>query len=545
MKLFYLLSALLGLACLAYLIFAKEPRLEAGMNVYHAYARRTYDLRLAPQGGPQLRRFEVAPDPDAAPDADPEAVAALRDRASLLNGQHEALSSALRAAFALDLRQEGALFEALRAFNTPLPELEAPLRAWRGADDDWPSALAAGIYAFKRGAYAWRIESRQAATPWLARALAELGRALELEPRLQAAYITQIRAARLLKDAATQRQALEGAVATCPSCFQARFAYLASLRPHKSGDLAPLRAEAARLGAAEGQSALRAYPDAVACSWAWAKGEVHQALAACNRALDIAPLGFAYERRAYAYASRSALDGADTAGDLALALADVDRALRGSMDHLGRLRVRAFVLWRLGRWAEAGEALRRGLLLDPMSMDLIKEAERYLRARLRAAAKRGGVADLEAAIEGAARLHAAHPVVACWRQVLGAGLWVESPRARRLIVLSCERPWFIKPYLRLDDLFIERLDFKTIAAHWDRYIALNPDVAPAHYERGGARLHLGDVEGSLTDMARACALKMAEACQAAKAIQGGARSQILPSLKKLPHWTVSSGLDTP
>lgn len=72
-------------------------------------------------------------------------------------------------------------------------------------------------------------------------------------------------------------------------------------------------------------------------------------------------------------------------------------------------------------------------------------------------------------------------------------------------------PFNEQAYLTLSDLYMEQKRYAEIIALLDEAIEVNPDFAKAYHERGRAKLHHGDKEGSLADMKQALELDPHEA----------------------------------
>lgn len=65
----------------------------------------------------------------------------------------------------------------------------------------------------------------------------------------------------------------------------------------------------------------------------------------------------------------------------------------------------------------------------------------------------------------------------------------------------------------LDRVLFPRNELDAILAHWDRFLALQPDHAGALFERAGTHHHRGNAAQSQADLKRACALGSKGACE--------------------------------
>jgi tetratricopeptide (TPR) repeat protein len=83
---------------------------------------------------------------------------------------------------------------------------------------------------------------------------------------------------------------------------------------------------------------------------------------------------------------------------------------------------------------------------------------------------------------------------------------------KRAIELDPNR---FEPYKALDDLLSKKSDWKTIIDYWTQFLALQPNNAQAHVERGGTFTHTREYVRALEDYKKACSLGDQEGCQLA------------------------------
>ena len=81
---------------------------------------------------------------------------------------------------------------------------------------------------------------------------------------------------------------------------------------------------------------------------------------------------------------------------------------------------------------------------------------------------------------------------------------------RKAIELDPKR---FEPYQGLDDVLSRHGDWDTIIASWTRFIELQPNVARAYCERGGAYSHKHDLAHMVADADRACNMGYDRCCQ--------------------------------
>jgi tetratricopeptide (TPR) repeat protein len=87
-------------------------------------------------------------------------------------------------------------------------------------------------------------------------------------------------------------------------------------------------------------------------------------------------------------------------------------------------------------------------------------------------------------------------------------------------------PRRLESYRTIDRILARSAQWERIIRHWDRFLALVPDNAPAYLERAGTHYHNQDFDQALTDLEKACDLGSREACNRLPALRGKLQSAI-------------------
>jgi tetratricopeptide (TPR) repeat protein len=436
---------------------------------------------------------------------------------------------ALQTAFEADPRCEYWPTDALEALGTGEVALLPLLDEWaRASPRSFAPWAARGVY-WTQAAYARRGTRWAAETPKsdfagmraaLRRAMPDLDRALELRPRVLAAYRAKMNAYNAgCGTDAQMRRAVEGAIAACPSCFLARATYINVLRPRWRGSWDQMAAFAREAEAMTGANPklrlLRGYVDLDVADVLLRDERYDEALSAANRACALGDHWEFLLGRARIHVRR---------GDLAAALADLDRAAELRPTKADIFFERALANDAARRWEAAGRDLLAGFRLDPIDAHgrrlldhvvkgLVYEGCRHHRAGRRADALR--VYDLAAALAPTNRDVQARRSAAVMADTGGdddalAGL---EERVR-------SSPYDFRLHQELDYALAKRRQFDRVVALWTEFLERNPDHPGAHLERGGAFYHLRRYREALADAHKACELGENEGCARARQLRG-------------------------
>lgn len=256
------------------------------------------------------------------------------------------------------------------AFDVNDPELAARIEEWATARPDQAMARAArGILGVRRVfdiLGQWRPHHerypevlRLLQEPGRA-AVADLRRAVELEPDFHIAASYLIIAGRILGERELMDEGLEKALGAAPDSYYARVNYIYALEPQWGGSYEEMRAFAK-----QGQSHAAARPRLIALlgyeHWTrgatlFRKGKFAEAERAYSQALDRAPMLDWLHGRAKARWRQ---------GDYGTALQDLDLLLEFKPEHIRARTLRASVKAGLGRFEDAMEDSRIALELEP------------------------------------------------------------------------------------------------------------------------------------------------------------------------------------
>jgi tetratricopeptide (TPR) repeat protein len=251
-------------------------------------------------------------------------------------------------------------------------------------------------------------------------------------------------------------------------------------------------------------------------------------------------LGYADEERAKTYREQKKFPAAFDAIDRALAVADFHRFHEE----------RAWILRATERDKEALAELEQAVFQEPQNDDYLAQRGSL---RLDAGKLREGTDDLKAALlldptanrsaaergtkkliyEGYQRYIASDRTgaLAAYDMALElspgnvdalerkARVSTGSDAVSRLEAAAVANPNDFNAYKQLDDELVKTREFPRIVAHWDRYIAANPDDARAYYERGGANFHAGNSAAAIADLDRACAAGNPGGCEGARHVR--------------------------
>lgn len=435
----------------------------------------------------------------------------------------ETLIDGYQRRFEADARAEGDVTIAVAAFRTADPALDPLLDRWVARDPSAPiprmvrAQHLVGVAWQRRGSKS-RAETSDAQFRGmrgaLDRAVDDAQVAIAARPTLMEAWSV------LLVDAKTKprngscRRIVDRALAHAPASFTVRRAHLHCLEPRWGGSYGAMEAfadEAEDYVEENPRLAhLRGLPDLDRGDWAI----IQKDLAAADRHVAAA---FEHGEEWEFLATRA--DLRQRQKRWREALTDIDRALELAPLLPSLLAERAYTLTALDRDGAAIADLEMLVRLDPTNDRLPSHRRREARAAVLAGYELAKEKRWDAAMERYTWAHQLAPGqtdALYWRgraklerKQTDAAL-ADFEEAIRL------DPHHIESIRNVDYILAKRGDWPAVIAHWDALIALEPENAEAHLERGGAYHHKGDAAEALADARTACDLGLAKACTIAR-----------------------------
>jgi tetratricopeptide (TPR) repeat protein len=429
-----------------------------------------------------------------------------------------------QAAFEADPRKEYWPMDAADAFDSSEPQLNEPLDAWvKATPGSFAPYLARGThlvsvgYASRGGRWAKDTASEDFAAMGKALNLgiADLDKALALRPHLVAALRRKIVALRADCDMPGMKQALDSALAFCPSCYQVRVAYIYAILPRWCGSYEEMAAFAHYRddGSNPRMRFLPGYVDMDQADLLMLDKRYSEALQAIQRACQ---LGDQWEFLLKRAEIEEWLDQDETA------LADLNRALELRPGNAGLLFARALQEGRMNHWELAGRDLLEGLRRNPTDTDGRRIYENTVKGVIYEgweAYKSGRREDALRIFDLASNLAPTNQEVASRRTAIVMGLGQASRGVTEIEEQAKKAPDDFRACQQLDYTMARQGRFKEVAAMWDQFIARNPNEGRAYLERGGTRYHMGDIQGALADAKKACDLGVSEGCAQAKKLE--------------------------
>lgn len=446
-------------------------------------------------------------------------------RAMLFRGEYADLTKAiedLQREFEADNAKETWVVDAMSAFGSAEPALNAPL-------DQWVAATPASFAPYlARAAHlhdvAWAIrghgwikdtsaDERKGMRETDARARADVDKAIAIAPKLVAGQRLRIDIARGESDVETGEKSLREGLAECPSCFRLRVSYMTQLTPRWGGSYAKMEAFAkTSAGAGKKMNLLAGYIDFDKANVLRNAKQKDEALAEIDKACARGEYWVFLAERGEL---RIMVDK-----DPARGLADLERAAALHPGEPSILASRAWAYEVTKRWEDAGKDLRAIFLVEPTNQEakrmlpdvvrgLIWEASEHKKAGRREASIR--VLDL--AVELApndpnVRQHRAWTILGD----AGAG-GIASLRAK-----VAAEPDNFDAHRQLDHALAREHNYAEVLTLWNTYLAAHPNDGPAYMERGGAYWNLGKQAEAKADATKACGLGLSEACAKLKSL---------------------------
>lgn len=433
----------------------------------------------------------------------------------------EAHFGAYQAAFEKEANHERWPLRACAAFRSSQPELVAALEAWRAAKPDsyaatcaWAQHLEREAWDLRGGGFASDVtpEAMKAFEAKLLESEAAYRRALELQPQALAPAVELIVSARDLGlDEAEQKARIDAALKICKTCASPHAAHLEGLRTRWGGSEDAQKAYVKRITRGKASKAVRAlagFPHDDRCRDLRTAEDYEGAVAACRKAAELGD----YED--------DLIDVLARAGEMAEALERSNARLETHPRSMQALKVRydvsvdqknvdaqAPVVLAMRRIAPSDETWAKRAA---WTTDALAEMARHdVQRGERDTAKRRVDICLEI------NPNDQH----CWtvRGMLIAANPNGIQRARELVEAN---PDDFNAHRMLDYALSTERDFRAIIEAWDGFIARHPDHAQALFERAAARKQLGDREGTMADVKKACSLGHREACQRQQQLGG-------------------------
>ncbi len=429
-----------------------------------------------------------------------------------------------QAAFEADPRREYWPADAADAFESAEPDLLPALDAWvEATPGSFAPYLARGNHwvkvAYARRGTEWARDTAPehlvAMEEAMERGMADFDRAIALRPRLVAARRGKIWALMSRGAGPEMRQAVNDALAACPTCFQVRATYVGSLIPRWGGSY-----EAMRSFAQEGDISLNrrlrvlpGYIDQDQAQLLVLDRKYEEALTAIDRACALGEYWEFLEQRAKI---RSHLN------DWTGALTDVKRAIEARPGHPRLVIQRAFLHHRFRQWDAAGRDLLAGLRMDPTEeaarnfLDIVVHGLIYEGWVHHQAGRREQALQLyDLAAELAPRNHE----VQTRRHAIMAGASGTSPEELARLEGQVQRsPDDFRALQQLDYVLVRRGEFQRIVELNTAYLARHPQEGLAYLERGGAYFQVRRLPEARADARKACELGVSEGCAREKQV---------------------------
>jgi|GEM_PF-751130 len=449
------------------------------------------------------------------------------DRAALRSllgrGKYEVLSKYLEqfeADAEADFHNEYRIHDAVDAFETPEPALDASLDAWIAATPaSFAPWVARGAHRFALG-FAQRGVERADKTDAdnfkgmeaaFALAFGDLEHALRLNPRLMPAYRNQIRIAFVGSQHTAELHAMcNRAFEICPACFQPRATQQNALEPRWRGSYERM----ARAAKAADQ---RLNPRFVQLP---GYELIDRAAVAASEKDDKGALAFA--QRAVALG-----DNVDfllrlsrtlaTLGDSAGSLKAISHALELRPQRADLLIFRAYVYTRadLRDYEAAYRDMLLALRLDPTSpkgSSTLRTVAQGLDFLAGQAQQRGDLSGAIRLLDESMDLFPNNATEHRRNALLTSGFHGSAEELTALERAANAAPHDFYAHQRLDYALSQSAQWERIIAMWSAFIIDNPAEGRAYYERSGTYSHVAKGEAARADATRACELGVSVAC---------------------------------
>lgn len=432
----------------------------------------------------------------------------------------------LEEAFESDFRKEEWVTQAFECFDTADARVGERIDQWLlQSPDSFAPILARAQHRvalgwYYRGAKFMKDtadDRKQKFKEVLTGAEPDVERAIALRPKAIAAYQLKLWIANALGKDAEKRKIFDAAITICPNCFRIRSKYIVAMQPRWGGSFEGMERIASEAQALAFQNprlkVLLGYADEERAHTYREQEKFAAAFDAIDRALSIADFPRFHEERAWIL-RRSRRDKE--------ALEELEKAVDQEPMNDSYLMQRGGLRLEAGKLREGTDDLKVAQLLDPVSEDNRSAVERGVKKliyegyqRQLAADKTGAVAAYDMALE-----LSPGNVDALERK---ARVFTGEGQVEKLEAAALANPTNFDVYKQLDDELVKTREFRRIVAHWDRYIAANPNDGRAYYERGGANYHAGNRDAAIADLDRACAAGVQRGCDGARDVRARTR----------------------
>lgn len=436
----------------------------------------------------------------------------------------------LELAFEADSRKETWVSDAGDAFYSGEPEIVAALDAWvQATPSSFAPYLARGAHwtatAYVRRGAKWAKDTPgddfaamgQAGTL----AAPDLERALALRPKLVAARRLQIVLSSAISDTELARSAIRAAVASCPSCYQVRAAYLHSLTPRWHGTYERMDLFAKESAAADASNPrlrlLAGYADLDRADAAKREKRFPDAIDAVDRARALGDYWEFSVLRAEINMVR---------GDRRQALVDAERAVTLRPGHPSTLVCRAWARYEVRNVEDAGHDLLTVLHMCPTNSyarELVPLLVGRLVSTAREAATAGRRDEALRLFDLATEIAPDYPGLQRERIQARSGASTGGDDVAVAEATVKANPDDLLAHQQLDDALARQHRYDRVVEIWTTYLGRHPDAGRAYLERGGAYFHLGKLREAQADAAKSCELGLNEGCLRAKQIGGRLR----------------------
>ncbi len=422
--------------------------------------------------------------------------------------------------FETDFRKEYWIDDAILAFDTADPRLLPLLDDWvRATPESFAPYVARGThrlalgYHYRGGKYLSKTSPARLDRMRETMTLAEpdLRRSIQLRPKLVEARHRLLGIAMALGRRHEKAALVNEAEAICPLCFSIRAQYLHAIKPRWGGSYAAMEAYARRVQPyAHDNPRLRVLLGRVdhdRCNLLHKDGKLLLALAACDRAVSAGDYASYHYDRAVVLRKL---------GRNPEALAACNRALEIRPQLSDILEERAYLLLEANRFEAAAADVELTVRLDPIDRRGTRRFDRLLVKMVKIGHAHFRAKAYDAAIQAYNRLLAIHPGhvdALTWRGVARARKGDTAGGMEDLNLAVQLQPDSFDACLQFDHQLAARRQFDVVVRHWNRFLALRPDHARAHYERGGAYYNQGKYAEALRDAKDACRLGYDPGCK--------------------------------
>jgi len=418
-----------------------------------------------------------------------------------------------------DFHNEYRIHDAVDAFETPEPSLDANFDAWvAAAPNSFAPWVARGAHRFALG-FAQRgaefaaktdVDNFKGMEAAFALAFDDFERALRANLRVMPARRDEIRIAFV----GAQHRGQVGAMCklafeVCPACFQPRVTQQVALEPRWGGSYEQMAraAKAAdsklnpRFRQLQGYELVDRAAVASANDRTGALALNQKAVALGDNVDFLLPLA----------RTLSALD--DTTGSLTA----ISRALEIRPQRTDLLLFRAYLYTRkeLRNYEAAYGDMLLALRVDPTNTDgpsTLRDVAQGLDYLAGQARQRGDLSNALRLLDESMDLSPTNDKERRRNAVLTSGFRGTLEEVRALESAAAAAPHDFYAHQRLDYALSQSAQWERIVTMWSSFIVDNPDEGRAYYERAGTYSHMAKRDAAHADATRACELGVSVAC---------------------------------